>query len=105
VIGLQEEETLANFAVKPRENPQEKSPEGHTETKHFFTHEATSTFQVELHGNRIVAKEIGQDEVVNNQGEEAGSRQTHQHADSRGRMGIFPRRYNGKSLRITWCIK
>jgi hypothetical protein len=74
VVGLHEDEAMASFIVSPSEDPQEKSPEGHTETKHFFTHEATSTFQVELHGKRIMAKEIGHDEVVNNKGEEAGNR-------------------------------
>ncbi len=63
---------MINFTVSPSENPQEK--ENNQETKHFFTQDATSTFQVELQGKRIIAKEIGKDEAINNQGDEAGSR-------------------------------
>jgi hypothetical protein len=41
---------------------------------HFFGGEATSTFRVELQGNTLVASEIGRDERINNQGNEAGGR-------------------------------
>lgn len=72
VTNLHENENMINFTVSPSENPQEK--ENNQETKHFFTQDATSTFQVELQGKRIIAKEIGKDEAINNQGNEAGSR-------------------------------
>lgn len=62
----------AHFTVKPSHSPQpENSPQ---EVKHFFTAEASSTFQVKLDGNTLTASEIGKDEVVNNQNVEAGDR-------------------------------
>jgi hypothetical protein len=74
VISLREEHNAASFTVRPSENPQQKESEGKQETAHFFTQEATSTFIVELEGSRLIAKEIGKDEAINNQGEEAGNR-------------------------------
>jgi hypothetical protein len=62
----------AQFTVKPSQSPQpEDSPQ---EVKHFFTAEASSTFLVKLEGNILSAYEIGKDEVVNNQGAQAGDR-------------------------------
>jgi hypothetical protein len=74
VVDLREEENSASFTVSPSENPQETNSESTGETQHFFTQEATSTFVVELHGTRLVAKEIGKDEAINNRSEEAGNR-------------------------------
>lgn len=73
VTDIREQENLAEFTVHPS-----PSPPGHsgsdTEIKHFFIKEASSTFQVERHGKTLAACEIGQNEGINNQGEEAGDR-------------------------------
>jgi hypothetical protein len=74
VVDIRVEENLANFTVSPSEDPQKRHAAGEQEIEHFFIKEATSTFQVELHGNRLIALEIGKNEGINNQGEEAGSR-------------------------------
>jgi hypothetical protein len=74
VISVYEEDNAAGFTVRPSENPQQKESAGKQETAHFFTQEATSTFVVELEGKRLIAKEIGKDEAINSQGEEAGNR-------------------------------
>jgi hypothetical protein len=71
VTDIKEEEQGAAFTVRPSENP--KNPQGE-KTEHFFSSEATSTFRVEWEGNTITAYEIGRNERVNNQGEEAGGR-------------------------------
>lgn len=62
-------ENLVSFTVHPCSNPQTND----TKTEHFFVKEASSTFQVALQGNKIIACEIGKDETINNQ-EEAGNR-------------------------------
>ncbi|MGV3559089.1 hypothetical protein [Larkinella arboricola] len=69
VTQLSEENDWAEFVVRPCADPNDKS----TETQHFFTEEATSTFRVELEGNTVMASEIGQNERANNQ-EQAGDR-------------------------------
>ena len=71
VTDTKEEEEGAEFTVRPSENPQNPQRE---KTEHFFSREATSTFRVEWQGNTITAYEIGRNERVNNQGEEAGGR-------------------------------
>lgn len=65
-------ENEAHFTVKPSHSPQKQATD--TEVEHFFTAEASSTFQVKREGNTLTASEIGKDEVVNNQGEQAGDR-------------------------------
>ncbi|QHL85910.1 hypothetical protein GU926_00010 [Nibribacter ruber] len=73
VVDVTEEENLAKFVVQPSQNPQKPAqPAGKTE--HFFTEEATSTFLVARQGNTLLACEIGQNEVANNHGQEAGDR-------------------------------
>jgi hypothetical protein len=64
---------FAEFVVHPSEEPR-KSENGKEEVKHFFTKEASSTFRVEKDGATVRAFEIGRNEVINNQGEEAGNR-------------------------------
>ncbi|MEJ8757013.1 hypothetical protein WG947_08405 [Pontibacter sp. H259] len=73
ITDLKTEENLAEFTVKPSEKPQ-AGPEAKKVTEHFFTSEASSTFRVELNGNILTAYEIGKNEVINNQGQEAGDR-------------------------------
>jgi hypothetical protein len=64
---------FAEFVVHPSEEPR-KPENGKEEVKHFFTKEASSTFRVEKEGATIRAFEIGREETINNQGEEAGNR-------------------------------
>jgi hypothetical protein len=74
VVTKRQEESMAEFTVRPSEDPKAPPPEQEKETKHFFSSEATSTFRVERKGHIIQAFEIGRNERVNNQGEEAGGR-------------------------------
>ncbi|MCX2741011.1 hypothetical protein [Pontibacter anaerobius] len=73
ITEVREEENLAEFVVHPSEQPQELG-EGEAEVEHFFTKEASSTFRVTREGNTIHGYEIGRNEGINNQGEEAGDR-------------------------------
>jgi hypothetical protein len=73
VLDISEEEQEVEFTVSPSPDPRERGEE--QEIDHFLADEATSTFRVALHGNTLVASEIGRDQRINNQGEEAGGRQ------------------------------
>lgn len=64
----------AQFTVSPCGNPKARAENAEGEVAHFFGGEATSTFRVELQGNTLVASEIGRNERINNQGDEAGGR-------------------------------
>lgn len=73
ISDIREEANAAEFTVHP--SPAPELQEGNeTEVKHFFTKEASSTFRVERQGRLIKAAEIGKNEGINNQGEEAGDR-------------------------------
>lgn len=75
VVNIKDDEQGVEFTVRPSEIPEEKQEPGEEEeTKHFFTDEASSTFRVERLGNKIIAFELGLNEVINNDGEEAGGR-------------------------------
>lgn len=74
VVGVKEEENMAEFVVSPSEDPQEKG-KGTREIKHFFIDEATSTFRVRREHRSIFAHEIGKNIAINNKGEEAGERE------------------------------
>ncbi|WP_439883298.1 hypothetical protein ACSX1A_09015 [Pontibacter sp. MBLB2868] len=67
------EENLAEFTVHPSEKPDERN-DGEKVIKHFFIKEASSTFRVERRGKKLIGYEIGLNEGINNQGEEAGDR-------------------------------
>lgn len=73
VNNIVENEQLANFTVSPSESPADKWLQSE-EIEHFFIKEATSTFQVQIKGNKIYAHEIGKNEAINNEGYEAGKR-------------------------------
>jgi hypothetical protein len=73
VTGIREEENLAEFTVHPSEKPQERG-QGEKVIEHFFIKEASSTFRVVREGNTLHGYEIGKNEGINNQGEEAGNR-------------------------------
>ena len=70
VTDIQEHEDVAEFTVHPARDPQEDDED----VEHFFVDEARSTFRVERRGAVIYAFEIGENEGINNQGEEAGAR-------------------------------
>jgi hypothetical protein len=73
VSDIRVEDNLAEFTVNPSEEPNPPANE-EAVTKHFFTKDASSTFRVELQGNRLTASEIGKNESINNHGEESGNR-------------------------------
>ena len=72
VTDVKENEGRAEFKVSPSIDPTEKE-EDQDEIAHFFIAEATSTFKVQLDGNKISAYEIGKNEGINND-EDAGNR-------------------------------
>jgi hypothetical protein len=71
VVGLREEQALASFTVRPSPAPAAKQD---AEVRHFFTSEATSTFQVERSGLTLRGREIGKNEKPNNQQEASATR-------------------------------
>ena len=73
VTDLREEENMAEFVVHPSPAPASQT-DNPAVVKHFFSKEASSAFRVERQGNVIKAFEIGRNEVINNQGAEAGDR-------------------------------
>lgn len=73
VTDISEGENMAEFTVSPSSDPT-ASADDRQEVKHFFIKEATSTFRVELNGDTLIGYEIGENEGINNQDEEAGNR-------------------------------
>lgn len=73
ITDIHVEDTMAEFTVHPSEQPKELG-EGDAEIEHFFIKEASSTFRVTREGNTLHGYEIGRNEGINNQGEEAGER-------------------------------
>ncbi|MHA6247471.1 hypothetical protein ACXYMU_06010 [Pontibacter sp. CAU 1760] len=73
VTAVRDEEDFAEFVVHPSEKPTELSHDD-TVIEHFFIKEASSTFRVVREGNTLYGYEIGKNEGINNQGEEAGDR-------------------------------
>lgn len=74
VTDIKVEEDLAEFTVSPSPDPRSTGEE-RKEIEHFFSDEATSTFRVHLKDKSIFAYEIGRDEGINNEGEDAGNRE------------------------------
>lgn len=72
VVDLKDEDDLAEFAVKPASDP--TTPENPEVVDHFFHEGARSIFRIERKGNLISGMEIGINEAINNQGEQAGSK-------------------------------
>jgi hypothetical protein len=74
VLKIENKADTAEFIVSPSPKPNAR---GHQEeeTEHFFTSDATSTFRVNRKGKTIFGYEIGKDESINNQGEEAAGRE------------------------------
>ncbi|GAB3810681.1 hypothetical protein [Pontibacter rugosus] len=73
VTNIRTEDNLAEFVVHPSEKPKELG-EGDAPIQHFFIKEASSTFRVTREGTTLSGYEIGKNEGINNQGEDAGDR-------------------------------
>jgi hypothetical protein len=73
VTGIREEANMAEFTVHPSEKPEALGSEEKV-VEHFFIKEASSTFRVVREGNTLHGYEIGENEGINNQGDEAGNR-------------------------------
>ncbi|MCL6257570.1 hypothetical protein M3O96_00615 [Aquiflexum sp. TKW24L] len=77
IIEIKDSTDIAEFTVSPSPQPKRTKlnrNEEEDETEHFFTSDATSTFMIKREGLVIYAYEIGKDEAINNQGEEAAGR-------------------------------
>ncbi|MFT2011025.1 hypothetical protein ACMA1I_20305 [Pontibacter sp. 13R65] len=73
ISDVQVQENMAQFTVHPSEKPAPLTTEDEV-VQHFFTKEASSIFRVVREGNVLKGFEIGKNEIINNQGEEAGDR-------------------------------
>ncbi|MFO7823104.1 MAG: hypothetical protein R6V72_04140 [Cyclobacterium sp.] len=73
ITSLVDQEEVAEFVVSPSEKPFERE-NNDEKVSHFFKDDATSTFRVERVGKCLIAFEIGKNEIVNNDGEQAGGR-------------------------------
>jgi len=73
VTDIRENDEIAEFTVSPSIDPTKKG-EGNKKIEHFFIDETTSTFRVQRKGKLIYAYEIGKNEGINNEGEDAGKR-------------------------------
>lgn len=77
ITEIKDSANTAEFTVSPSPQPKRTRLDKtahEDETEHFFTSEASSTFLIKREGNIITAYEIGKDEEVNNQDEEAAGR-------------------------------
>lgn len=74
ISDIKEDADSAEFVVHPSEQPTMQAEGDTKEIKHFFIKEASSTFRVERQGTTLIGYEIGRNEGINNQGEEAGNR-------------------------------
>ena len=72
VIEISDLPDRAQFTVQPTYDPTEKDDKRATD--HFFQGKARSIFRVERNGKEITAMEIGVDEAINNNEEEAGGK-------------------------------
>lgn len=72
VNDVKDGDTLAEFTVQPTYDPTRS--DDRMVTDHFFQDRARSIFRVERKGDEIAASEIGLDEAINNQNDEAGSK-------------------------------
>ena len=70
VTQVVDKQNEAYIVASPSEDPTDPNDQ---KIEHFFAKEATSTFKVELVGNKIKAFEIGENEGANT-GEDAGKR-------------------------------
>jgi len=95
VTGRSEGEDNAEFTVQPTYDPTEN--DDRTVTDHFFQDRARSIFRVERNGREISAMEIGLNEAINNQKEEAGEKGLINTLVSEGGWAAF-QKYQWKNL-------
>jgi len=95
VIDVKEDGNFAEFTVKPSADPT-KNKESST-TEHFFQKQARSTFRVQRRGTLIYAEEVGRNETINNEDEEAGNRKIVNTVISEGGWAGF-QKYQWKTL-------
>jgi len=72
VNEVRDGDDVAEFVVQPTHDPTHDDDK--TVTDHFFQDRARSIFRVERKGSEIVAMEIGLNEAINNDSEEAGNK-------------------------------
>ncbi len=72
VTDIDESDQRAEFTVSPSINPTKREKD-QDKIEHFFIPEASSTFRVQIDGNKLSAYEIGKNEGINND-EDAGNR-------------------------------
>lgn len=82
ITELRDEPDLVEFTPCP--NPLNNDDK----TQHFFVQETSSTFRVEQKENKIIASQIGRNEVINNQ-EEAGNRSAINTLVAEGGWAVF----------------
>jgi len=95
VTGRSIGEDSAQFIVQPTYDPTENDDK--TVTDHFFQDRARSIFRVERNGSEIAAMEIGLNEAINNQKEEAGEKGLINTLVSEGGWAAF-QKYQWKNL-------
>lgn len=72
VTDVTEGSDLAEFTVKPASDPTKETDKNVTD--HFFHDKARSTFRVERRGHEVLGMEIGINEGINKDKEEAGDK-------------------------------
>lgn len=73
VTDVKESQSMAEFTVHPSSSPYAGQSEKE-QVQHFFIRESSSTFRVSVRGRLLYASETGKNEVINNEGYEAGER-------------------------------
>ena len=99
ITEFEDKPDLVSFTVHPCSNPFNNDDK----TQHFFVQETSSTFNVKLIDNKIIASEIGRNEYINNQ-EEAGNRATLNTLIAEGGWAVF-QKILWQSLTDYWCCK
>lgn len=95
VTDISQQSDRAEFTVQPTYDPTEADDK--TATDHFFQAQARSIFRVERNGREISAMEIGIDEAINNNEEEAGGKGLMNTIVSEGGWAAF-QKYQWKNL-------
>lgn len=95
VVEISDEDTRAQFTVQPTYDPTDNDDK--MVTDHFFQDQARSIFRVERNANELSAMEIGLNEAINNQKEEAGEKRLINTLVSEGGWAAF-QQYQWKNL-------
>lgn len=95
VVDVKEDSDVAEFTVQPTYDPTDNDDKKVTD--HFFQDKARSIFRVERKGTEITAMEIGLNEAINNQKEEAGGKAAINTLVAEGGWAVF-QKYQWKNL-------